>query len=245
MSLTGSFGDNSSGGGFPDAFAGNQGIMLTQALESENFVSGVSGWQILRNGNAQFNNGVFRGSVEVTSVSGQDILIGVNGSISEIEFLSGVSYEKTPANFAEGVIGAGASQQIEFLMSGPQAASPNDDWVQIVMVSNSSGGGNEVVGELVYVDVSGTPHDLLVWGIAGGVIGIQLNSAEVNGTINGINLTQVSPPSNFTPASGDPATPQSLANLYNWANPVTTNINGILSTLTSLISQLISAGVLN
>jgi hypothetical protein len=245
MSLMGSFGDNSSGGGFPDAFAGNQGIMLTQALQSENFVSGVSGWQILRNGNAQFNNGVFRGSVEVTSVSGQDILIGVNGSISEIEFLSGVSYEKTPANFAEGVTGAGASQQIEFLMSGPQAASPNDDWVQIVMVSNSSGGGNEVVGELVYVDVSGTPHDLLVWGIAGGVIGIQLNSAEVNGTINGINLTQVSPPSNTTPNSGDPSTPQSLANLYNWANPVTTNINGILSTLTSLISQLISAGVLN
>ena len=84
MSGSGVFGANSSGGGFPDAFAGNQGAMLINALKSANFLSGVSGWQIQRNGNAQFNNLTLRGTFY-----GSDYIINSEGAF----FYSG-----TPAN---------------------------------------------------------------------------------------------------------------------------------------------------
>jgi hypothetical protein len=69
MTVTsGGFADNSPGSGFPDAFAGNQGTMLIQALQSLGFETGVTGWQIDRNGNAEFNNGIFRGTLEVATL---------------------------------------------------------------------------------------------------------------------------------------------------------------------------------
>lgn len=66
MSLSGGFGETGSGSGFPDAFAGNQGTILLAALKSLNFVTGVSGWRIQRNGNAEFNNVTIRGGVIVS-----------------------------------------------------------------------------------------------------------------------------------------------------------------------------------
>lgn len=63
MSVTsGGFSDSSAGGGFPDAFAGDAGEMLVQALKSPNFVHLLRGWQIQRNGNAEFNNLTLRGT---------------------------------------------------------------------------------------------------------------------------------------------------------------------------------------
>lgn len=182
MTVTGGFGDNSAGGGFPDAFAGNQGDMVTQTLQSQNFVSGVSGWQIQRNGNAQFNNGIFRGSVEVVTPSGQDIFIGViGGVVSEIQFLSGTTYEETPANFAESLSGSGNAQTIDLLISGPQANSPGDDWVQIQLISNNKLGNASLGAEgfLNYIDTSGIAHAFLQWNNSG----IQLTEAQVNGLI--------------------------------------------------------------
>ena len=48
--------------GFQHDIAGGQGNLIISALQSPNFVSGVSGWQIAKNGNAQFNNLVIRGN---------------------------------------------------------------------------------------------------------------------------------------------------------------------------------------
>jgi hypothetical protein len=79
MSVMASFGDNDSGGGFPDAFAGNQGTMVTQNLKSENYEEGVSGWEITRDGDAEFNNGTFRGTVTASTFDGNDFIINPNG----------------------------------------------------------------------------------------------------------------------------------------------------------------------
>lgn len=44
------------------------GVQLVRnAIQSQNFVTGVSGWQISRNGNAEFNSGTFRGSLVIGS----------------------------------------------------------------------------------------------------------------------------------------------------------------------------------
>jgi hypothetical protein len=48
--------------GFAHDIAGGQGNLIVTSLQSPNFVSGVSGWQVSRNGNAQFNSLSIRGT---------------------------------------------------------------------------------------------------------------------------------------------------------------------------------------
>lgn len=45
------------------------GTLVRKTLQSLGFVSGSTGWQITRNGNAEFNQAIFRGSVFVTTAS--------------------------------------------------------------------------------------------------------------------------------------------------------------------------------
>ena len=69
MTVTsGGFADNGAGAGFPDAFAGNQGAMLLSQLISQGYVPGASGWAIFRNGNVEFNNGIFRGTLIANAI---------------------------------------------------------------------------------------------------------------------------------------------------------------------------------
>jgi hypothetical protein len=66
---------------FTNEIAGGQGTLVRNWLQSQNFVTGVSGWQIQKNGNAEFNNGTFRGSITSGSNPGQHVVINdaVNG----------------------------------------------------------------------------------------------------------------------------------------------------------------------
>jgi hypothetical protein len=48
---------------FGNPITGGQGALLRTAIKSPNYVPGVSGWSINRDGTAEFSNGVFRGAV--------------------------------------------------------------------------------------------------------------------------------------------------------------------------------------
>jgi hypothetical protein len=56
---------------FNNDIAGGNGQLVRNWLQSDNYVAGVSGWRISKNGNAEFNNGTFRGSIEVGSLTGE------------------------------------------------------------------------------------------------------------------------------------------------------------------------------
>lgn len=47
----------------------NQQTLVDGLIQSQNFVTGVSGWQIDADGNAEFNNGTFRGSLVAGSIN--------------------------------------------------------------------------------------------------------------------------------------------------------------------------------
>lgn len=53
-------------------------VLIREAIESQNYVAGVSGWSIFANGDSEFNNGTFRGVVIVgtppTTVEISDVL---------------------------------------------------------------------------------------------------------------------------------------------------------------------------
>lgn len=50
---------------FTNEVIGSNGVLIRNWLQSQNYVAGVSGWQITKDGNAEFNNGTFRGSIAV------------------------------------------------------------------------------------------------------------------------------------------------------------------------------------
>jgi hypothetical protein len=60
---------------FGNAIVGGMSKLIRQAIESFQFVSGVSGWRIARNGDAEFNNAVIRGQIEVGPDPGRHVEI--------------------------------------------------------------------------------------------------------------------------------------------------------------------------
>jgi len=55
--------------GFSDPIIGGASVLIRQAMESVNFIPGVSGWRVQRNGNAQFNQ---------LTITGGSIVQGTN-----------------------------------------------------------------------------------------------------------------------------------------------------------------------
>jgi hypothetical protein len=51
------------------------GVRLVRtAIQSEDFAAGVAGWRIKRNGDAEFNDGTFRGTIEASIVRGSEVI---------------------------------------------------------------------------------------------------------------------------------------------------------------------------
>lgn len=60
---------------FTNEVVGGNGVLIRNAMQSQNFVSGVSGWQITKSGNAEFNSGTFRGQITSGSNPGRHVII--------------------------------------------------------------------------------------------------------------------------------------------------------------------------
>jgi hypothetical protein len=60
---------------FTNEVIGTNGVLIRNWLQSANYQAGISGWQITKDGAAEFNNGTFRGSIEVGSLTGQHFIV--------------------------------------------------------------------------------------------------------------------------------------------------------------------------
>jgi hypothetical protein len=67
-----------------DPIAASDGSLVYPGLQSINFVTGVTGWRIARNGDVEFNNGTFRGTLVIRNpTTGRGVTINSsNGFIS-------------------------------------------------------------------------------------------------------------------------------------------------------------------
>ena len=95
------------------------------------------------------------------SDASQVALIPGGGGASEVQFpIPSLSLSNVP-NLAGGPV---VSTYANLLVSGPaMTGGAQDDWVQVVMYSNDTG-GTFARGELRYIDTGGTPHTLMDWG---------------------------------------------------------------------------------
>jgi hypothetical protein len=55
---------------FSNSITGAQGTLVRPAIKSPDYVPGVSGWAIMRDGTAEFNSGTFRGTVTAAEIIG-------------------------------------------------------------------------------------------------------------------------------------------------------------------------------
>lgn len=55
-------------------------FLVRNQIESENYVAGTSGWIIKRDGTVEFNNGTFRGSIEVGPLTGAHFIVNNAGT---------------------------------------------------------------------------------------------------------------------------------------------------------------------
>lgn len=73
------------------------GVVLTrEAIQSENFVTGVSGWRIEKDGDAEFNNAVFRGEIWVGVAPNPQIHIHTVAGHGDIDFWTNHASEVWP-----------------------------------------------------------------------------------------------------------------------------------------------------
>src|SRR5450755_3559252 len=151
--------------GFNNPVIGGGGGLVYPSIHSPNYVTGISGWTVNKNGSAEFSSGIFRGTITASSFAGTDfvlnqnglfiytgapatgnlfvsiaplagandgfgnaykagiqiqgvgdagqsILLALVGSIAELLFPSGASFEGTASNLFGGVSGSGATQVI-------------------------------------------------------------------------------------------------------------------------------------
>lgn len=73
--------------GFQHDIAGGDGNLVITSVQSPDFVHGVSGWQISRNGNAEFNNVQARGQFFLAGANGSEIAIILSGNAPIIELV--------------------------------------------------------------------------------------------------------------------------------------------------------------
>lgn len=108
------------------------------------------------------------------------LLPNVNGA-SQVSFPLGAGVNVTPPNVAGGYgSGVGGLE-----LSGPQLESSGlNDWVQVILVSDSSGGAG-AQAQFIYIDAAGTPHLIGTFYAGGWNLNGQVNitgSLILNGT---------------------------------------------------------------
>jgi len=99
---------------------------------------------------------------------GEEIFMGLVGSVLELQFRTGAVFELNVANVAAGVTGSGPAALMQLLLSGPQGSTAGGtDWVQLQMISNNDGATGNGEGLLNYIDTAAVGHTYLAWGQAG------------------------------------------------------------------------------
>jgi hypothetical protein len=97
-----------SGEGPSNPIVGGQ-TLIRDAIQSSNFVAGVSGWAIMRDGSYEFGpGGTFRGNIEVDGTDGSKVIVEADGGHAEID-LTPPSYTPNTLIPIPSSIGAGSN----------------------------------------------------------------------------------------------------------------------------------------
>lgn len=95
---------------FKNTLFSNGGDLAVTSIQSPNFVAGVSGWQINKDGTAEFSDAVLRGSLLVGNAGSAQVHIYSAAGVGVVDFPSGDPAEDIPAQVTERVVGTGGTR---------------------------------------------------------------------------------------------------------------------------------------
>lgn len=102
--------------------------LVREAIQSPNFITGLSGWRIARNGDAEFNNLAARGSIQIGGTPpAQSITGGIINGQPQFDFYSGAPSETGPAK----IFADASGTDPEFVL---QSGAEGNGMVEIIMV---------------------------------------------------------------------------------------------------------------
>jgi hypothetical protein len=94
--------------------------------------------------------------------------LGLVGGVPELQFKTGLANESIAGNIAGGVVGVGAAETMQMLMSGPKGTAVGGrDWAQVYLISNNSGVTAPASGQLRFISDTGTVTEPLTWDVNG------------------------------------------------------------------------------
>jgi len=67
-------------GGFNNPIIGGGGGLVYPSIHSPNYLTGISGWTINKDGSAEFQNAIIRGTVQAGTFIGSDFIINASGT---------------------------------------------------------------------------------------------------------------------------------------------------------------------
>jgi hypothetical protein len=181
-----------------------------------------------------FGNPVDENGLTVYGSNGQSAFLGVAGTLGQLIFRSGASFEGAAANVSASPVGSGGSEIMELVLSGPKGnAGAGTDWAQIIMASSpESGFEAAAAGQLIYVNAAGDSAVSLQWG-SNGVEAPEINGMALAGPQGDPGAADPDSDGVLGGASGtwETAAEERLNNILNILNNHEGVINGIRAAL--------------
>lgn len=218
---------------------GGGGALVRDSIQSANFVAGVSGWRITRNGDAEFNDATVRGELLVTNASGSQIHAFANGVLSEIDFVP-------PNSSTPGVVfGAGAiyassvGDNPSLTMQGADLQQPSfipAGQLQLFVDVPTGKSASALTGEEVFIGDGGAGTLTVLDSTTVSLSGDNLVDSKSHQYLRGENGQFNISFTNLATRTGN----VSFAHAFTSAPMVTTNINSSSGTVSKWISRAFS-----
>lgn len=108
------------------------GVVLTrEAIQSDNFVSGVSGWRIRKIGDAEFNNAVFRGEIWVGTAPNPQIHIHTAAGHGDIDFWTNDPQEVWPGGINAEILAGVPADSLTTLIFSPTTLAGGQAYLRV------------------------------------------------------------------------------------------------------------------
>lgn len=125
---------------FSNPIVGANDTLVRNAIQSENFVAGVSGWRIEKTGDAEFNDVDVRGRVEIGPDNGPQVIIDQNMVAGFIEFPTHAASENAIANILGGILNQGlVNEAVSLQLTGPSVDGATDRLLMQLNSQNNDG----------------------------------------------------------------------------------------------------------
>lgn len=166
--------------------------LVRQAIQSPNYITGVSGWTIRRDGSAEFNNVLVRGNIDIGGAPNGEITSSTAGGVVALNFFTHAATESDGGRIFETTQGGVPNLQLE---SGEFSPTNGETLLRLGAPTATLLGQYTFRTEDVVTPVKAGPLNALI--SVGSDIQMQLanplgistsNNALVIGDISGLNL---------------------------------------------------------